>query len=74
MSDGIYYVDYVNKPNQHVFEIRFLDFARGGTTVLNSFESRGGIGLSVSKDRKTILYSGESLKHGNDLVLFDNFR
>jgi hypothetical protein len=74
VAEGIYYVQSVDQQNEHVFEIRFLDFTTAATTVVNRFQSRRGIGLSVSNDRKTILFSGESLEHGNDLVLFENFR
>ena len=74
VAEGIYYVQSVDQQNEHVFEIRFLDFTPAATTVVNRFESRRGIGLSVSNDRETILFSGESLEHGNDLVLFENFR
>jgi Tol biopolymer transport system component len=74
VNNGIYYVDYADTRREYAFEIRFLDFATGATTVLNRFEARGGTGLSVSNDRKTLLFSGESLARGNDLMLFENFK
>ena len=62
------------RPQQYSFEIRFLDFATGATTGTNRDMSREELGLSVSPDGKTIIYSAESLEHGNDLVLLENFR
>ena len=71
VENGIY---YTVAPQQYSFEIRFLDFATGATTVTQQYMSREELGLSVSPDGKTIIYSAESLEHGNDLVLFENFR
>ena len=42
--------------------------------MLYQFEARGGIGLTVSPDRKTILYSGNKPSDGPDLMLIRNFR
>jgi len=71
VENGIYYIDVVHP---YKFELRFLDLVTGGTTVLDQFESRGGHGFSVSPDRKTFLYSGETLWTGADLMLIENFR
>jgi Tol biopolymer transport system component len=71
VENGIY---YTTLPQQSAFEIRFLDFATGASTVLTTYASREELGLSVSPDGKTIIYSAESPEHGNDLVLFENFR
>jgi hypothetical protein len=55
-------------------ELRFLSFATGEHKTLNRFEGRYRFGLSVSPDRKTILYSGSKPSAGDDLMLIRNFR
>ena len=74
VDDGIY---YVAQPDQHqpfLQEVRFFNFATGRDTPLHRFELTDGDGLSVSPDRKTILYSGSSPADGLDLMLVRNFR
>lgn len=71
VENGVYYIDVVHP---FKFELRFLDLATGGTTVLDQVESRGGQGFSVSRDRKTFLDSGENLWTGADLMHIENFR
>ena len=75
VKDGIYYIDQPDRQRAYMFGIRFFDFATRATSVLSKFESRPGApGFSVSNDGQTILFSGESLAHGSDLMLFENFR
>ena len=72
VENGIYYV--VQSTPRQWRELRFLNLATGKTEVLNRFQSLGGQGLTVSPDRKTILYSGLEPSGGEDLMLIQNFR
>ena len=74
VEDGIYYVARPDQKLPFAFELRFLNFATGKHETLNRFEARFGLGLTVSPDRKTILYSGTKPSAGDDLMLIRNFR
>jgi Tol biopolymer transport system component len=74
VDDGIYYVARPDPKVPFAFELRFLSFATGKHQTLNQFETRHGTGLTVSPDRKTILYSGVPMSAGADLMLIRNFR
>ena len=54
--------------------MRFLNFTTGRSELLNRFQSLGGQGLSVSPDRKTVIYAGVEATGGEDLMLMQNFR
>jgi hypothetical protein len=79
-DDGIYYI-YADPEGLAKSEIRFHDFATGcsrsvGTIegrILNPIEARVGIGLSVSPDRKTFLFTHYA-SAGSDLMMIENFR
>jgi Tol biopolymer transport system component/tRNA A-37 threonylcarbamoyl transferase component Bud32 len=73
VEGGMYYVVRTN-PRLHWFELRFLNLTTGRSEVLNRFESLGAQGLSVSPDRKTILYAGVAPSGAEDLMLIQNFR
>jgi eukaryotic-like serine/threonine-protein kinase len=73
VENGMYYVVQTNR-RLHLRELRFLNFDTGKTDVLNNFPSLGGQGLSVSPDRKTIIYAGIEATGGEDLMLIQNFR
>jgi Tol biopolymer transport system component/serine/threonine protein kinase len=73
VEGGLYYV-VRTEPRHHLFELRFLNLTTGRSEVLNRFESLGGQGLSVSPDRKTILYAGVAPSGAEDLMLIQNFR
>ena len=73
VENGIYYIVQTN-PRLNLHELRFLNLASGRTEVLNKFQSLGAQGLSVSPDRKTILYAGVEPTGGEDLMLIQNFR
>jgi Tol biopolymer transport system component len=75
VDTGLYYIvrpDPQGTP-QH-FELRFLDFVTGRTSVLNRFESLNMTGLTVSPDRKTVMSSGITPSAGDDVMLIRNFR
>jgi Tol biopolymer transport system component len=70
---GIYYVVKPN-PQVAVLELRFLTLASGKVDVLNTYQSLGGQGLSVSPDGKTIIVAGVEPSGAEDLMLIQNFR
>ena len=74
VEDGIYYVARPDPKLPFAFELRFRSVATGKDETLNRFEARAGTGLTVSPDRKTILYSGTKPSAGDDLMLIRNFR
>jgi Tol biopolymer transport system component len=74
VEDGIYYVARPNAAMPFALELRFLNSATGTMTTLTRFQARTGFGLTVSPDRKTILYSGTKPTDGSDLVLLRDFR
>jgi hypothetical protein len=53
-------------------EIRFLDFSKGKSRTLVEFSAAFGQGLTVSPDRKTMLYSIVN-EQNDDLMLVENF-
>ena len=56
VEDGIYYVARPDQQFPLAFELRFLNLATTKHETLSRFEARSGMGLTVSPDRKTILY------------------
>jgi Tol biopolymer transport system component len=72
VEDGIYYVyrpGFMRGPS----ELRFHEFATGRSRVLQGFAADQGQGLTVSPDRRTVLYA--VLPEWNqDLNLFEYFR
>jgi serine/threonine protein kinase len=74
VQDGIYYVARPDEKLPFAFELRLLNLVTGKHETLNRFAARFGGGLSVSPDRKTILYSGTQPSAGDDLMLIRNFR
>ena len=72
MEKGIYYV--VNPdPRLPAAELRFFDFAKRESTVLNRFEAEGGHGLTVSPNEETVLYSYLKPSASSDLMLIQNY-
>jgi len=69
-SDGVYYL-HQRGPNS--YEIRFHEFAGGHTRVVREIEGTLELGLAVSPDRKTFLFTKWS-DAGADLMLIENFR
>jgi Tol biopolymer transport system component len=74
VEDGIYYVARPDQKLPLAFELRFFNLAAAKHETLKRFEARSGMGLTVSPDRKTILYSGTRPSAGDDLMLIRNFR
>jgi Tol biopolymer transport system component len=74
VEDGIYYVTLGDPQSRFVRELRFFRFATNKPETIHRFAVRQGQGLTVSPDRKTILYSGTKPSAGDDLMLIRNFR
>jgi Tol biopolymer transport system component len=74
VEDGLYYSSLPDPNSPFTYELRFLNGATGTDDVLCRFEARFASGLTVSPDRKTILYSGSTPSQGSDLELIRNFR
>jgi Tol biopolymer transport system component len=69
-DDGIYYITGGGLAGN---EIRFYDFATGGSLVVASIEGQLHLGFSVSPNRNTFLFS-KIVSAGSDLMLIENFR
>jgi serine/threonine protein kinase/Tol biopolymer transport system component len=74
VKDGVYYIARPDPHRPFALEIRFRELATGKDKMLIPFEAQQGMGLSVSPDRKTILYSAALPSDGDDLRLIKNFR
>jgi eukaryotic-like serine/threonine-protein kinase len=71
VEDGIYYI--AGADDKGTYPLRFLDFATGKSRELTKLDSSPTIGLAVSPDRKTVLFS--AFKPINrDLWLIEGFR
>jgi hypothetical protein len=73
VNDGIFYDGRVGKDRN--VPLLFYDFASRSSRELTRISAPGetGMGLTVSPDRKTVLYYA-SLVSGHDLMLIDPFR
>jgi Tol biopolymer transport system component len=68
-GDGVY---FLGRPGGK-YEIRFHEFTSGKTRTVGAVEGVVHTYLSVSPDRKTILFT-YSPRRGSDLMLIENFR
>jgi Tol biopolymer transport system component len=69
--DGIY---YISSPTANgSASVRFYDFATGKSREITSFKENFAGGLTVSPDRKTILFSVFA-RTGSNVMIVDNFR
>jgi Tol biopolymer transport system component len=72
VEDGIYYIGYSGPDGR--FPLEFYDFTTRKSRLLTYMEGQTGAGgLSVSQDRKTILYT-DSVHPVSDLMMIENFR
>jgi hypothetical protein len=70
-DDGIY---YIGRPQlDREFPIEFYQFSTNTSSLVTKAKGPLEQGLSVSPDRKTILFS-KSASTGADLMLIENFR
>jgi Tol biopolymer transport system component len=74
VEGGIYYVSRPNPNDRYTFELLVLEYASGKSKVLDRFTAFSGHGLTVSPDRKTVLYSGLGMAGGGDLMMLQDFR
>jgi Tol biopolymer transport system component/DNA-binding winged helix-turn-helix (wHTH) protein len=70
MDDGIYYIP---APAANGGSVRFHSFATGEDKEVSSIGQPTFQGLSVSPDRKTILFSAE-VQTGSNIMVADSFR
>jgi Tol biopolymer transport system component len=68
--EGIYFLKFGKFPHS---ELAFLDFASGRTHVVWPLQKKTGWGLSLSADRKSIVYIQDQFAESN-LMLVRNFR
>jgi Tol biopolymer transport system component len=68
-EDGIY---YLTATGPRTAEVRFHEFATGRSRSVSVIDAQPGLGLSVSPNRKTILFA--EFAWGVDLMLIENFR
>ncbi len=73
LDDGIYHVVRRGGWDALGFEIRFLNFATGKDDLLHRSELQFGLGLTVTPDRKTIVFTAGRGQF-SDLMLVENFR
>ena len=71
MSDGICYISAPRSDGLH--ELRILDLSTSRTRVLSVLDGPISQGLTVSPDRKTVLYTRQKDSQ-SDLMLIENFR
>jgi Tol biopolymer transport system component len=69
-EDGIY---YLKATGARTAEIRFQESATGRSHAVGPIPAPVGLGLSVSPDRKTFLFT-ELVAAGTDLMVIENFR
>jgi serine/threonine protein kinase len=74
VDGGIYYIRQPDPANRYALELRYFDLTTKQDRLLNAFESQESNGLSVSPDRKIVLYSGVRMTAGDDLMLIEPFR
>jgi len=78
VEDGIYYLggyqDFLGGTGHKVQALlKFFEFSTGTSRILTTIDGAAGLGLSVSPDRSTILFS-KSATSGADLMMIENFR
>ena len=71
VENGIYHIARADKDG--AYPLQFFDFTTRKSRLLTRIESQPFLGLTVSPDRKTVLFSvSKPINH--DLMLIENFR
>lgn len=70
MEDGIY---FIGRRTANGYPLEFFQFAGGTTRLLTNIAGEIDLGLSVSPDRKNILFS-KIVGAGADLIMIENFQ
>jgi len=73
VENGVYFVWRPDDLRSKPCELRFFDLRTGKDQTLTAFEAGGQQGLTVSPDRKTILF-GTVGRSNYDILLVDDFR
>jgi hypothetical protein len=71
VENGIYHIARADK--QGAYPLQFFDFATGKSRLLTKIEGQPFPGLTVSPDRRTVLFSVRK-PINYDLMLIENFR
>jgi Tol biopolymer transport system component len=71
MDDGIYFIPRPGTDGKA--SLQFLDFATDAVKTIASLSGRLAIGMTVSPDRRSVIYSRID-ESGSDLMLIENFR
>jgi hypothetical protein len=71
VEDGIYHIAAVNK--EGFYPLLFFNFATQEERLIINLDARPYHGLTISPDRKTILFSAHKPQN-QDLMLIENFR
>jgi len=69
--DGIYYIG--RRSDAGYYPLEFFQLSSAASKLLAKIEGGLQIGLSVSPDRKTILFT-KTVSVGADLMMIENFR
>lgn len=70
-KEGIYFFSIRDRQGRR--DLSFYDFPTGGTRKILTVEKKPDLGICISPDGKTILYS-ELDESGSDLMLVENFK
>jgi Tol biopolymer transport system component len=71
VADGIYYIGRPSEDGDYPLE--FFQFSNRTSRLLTKIEGQVNRGLSISPDRKWILFS-RNVSFGSDLMMIENFR
>ena len=71
VDDGIYYIGRRNDNGQ--YPLQFFQFSSQTSRVLTNIDGSLILGLSVSPDRRDILFT-KTVKSGANLMMIENFR
>jgi serine/threonine protein kinase len=71
VEDGIYYID--RREEDRKYSLQFFQFSSNTSRLLTNIEGFVYLGLSVSPDRQTILFS-KSATNGANLMMIENFQ
>ena len=71
VDDGIYYIGRRSDKGQYPLE--FFRFSSQTSQVLTNLDGTIQLGLSVSPDRRTILFT-KTVRSGDNLMMIENFQ
>jgi eukaryotic-like serine/threonine-protein kinase len=71
VADGIYYIG--RRSDEGYYPLEFFQFSSTASRLVTKIEGSADEGLSVSPDRKTILFA-KSVSAGANLMMIENFR